>query len=96
MPWGTAPDSSNQRANFGLEGAAPVGTRVRGVSHVGAHDMAGNVREWLRNGSKDANKRVAVGGSWQDPTYLFDRQWVEEFPADFANDFIGFRCIREL
>ena len=96
LPWGADTETINERANFRLESAVAVGSHPRGVSHVGAHDMAGNVREWLRDGSGDARKHVAVGGSWQDPTYLFDPQWSEEFPADFANNFIGFRCVKEM
>ena len=96
LPWGTDTESMASRANFGLDGAAAVGSFPLGVSHVGAFDMAGNVREWLRTPRSDAEKRVAVGGSWQDPAYVFDPDWVEEFPRDYASELIGFRCVMEL
>jgi formylglycine-generating enzyme required for sulfatase activity len=95
LPWGVRPDSTGVRANFNLEGADSAGAHPLGVSHVGAHDMAGNVREWLRSGRTDMEKRLAVGGSWQDPTYLFDPQWIEEFPPGYASELIGFRCVLE-
>lgn len=53
-----------------LEGAGPepVGNRDA-ISVQGAHDMAGNVREWCLNAVGD--RRSILGGSWQDPAYMF-------------------------
>ena len=95
LPWGRDTETTASRANFGLNSAGAVGSFPLGVSHAGAFDMAGNVREWLRTPRSDPEKRVAVGGAWQDPTYVFDPEWVEEFPRDYASELIGFRCVIE-
>jgi hypothetical protein len=74
-------------SNFESEGPRPVATRAAvGVS--GAHDLAGNVREWVSTASGPG--RYLMGGSWGDPPYaLFDQiaasPWVR-LPTD------GFRC----
>jgi predicted esterase len=53
-------------SNFGGEGPEPVATRgAMGVS--GAHDLGGNVREWLSTSSR--GNRYLVGGAWSDPIY---------------------------
>jgi len=46
FPWGDAWDAS--RANVvGSSSTTPVGSYPQGTSWVGAHDMAGNVMEWV-------------------------------------------------
>ncbi len=57
--------------NFGGKGPVKVGS-LPGVTAYGAYDMAGNVREWCWNETKDG--RVIRGGSWQDNTYEFDNE----------------------
>jgi eukaryotic-like serine/threonine-protein kinase len=47
---------------------APVG-RFPGVGPFGTYDMAGNVKEWVWNGSGDL--RQLMGGAWNEPEYLF-------------------------
>jgi eukaryotic-like serine/threonine-protein kinase len=71
LPWGyVGPgEPSTGRANFGGQGTVPVGSYPFGVSPYGAYDMAGNVKEWLRNRSEDG--RAVTGGSWADPIYIF-------------------------
>ncbi|HXV86300.1 MAG TPA: hypothetical protein VD793_06360, partial [Gemmatimonadales bacterium] len=59
----------------------------------GAMDMAGNVREWLVGDTGDS-RHPAVGGSWQDPTYMFYTPNIERFPPGFASEAIGFRLVR--
>jgi formylglycine-generating enzyme required for sulfatase activity/dienelactone hydrolase len=54
--------------NFGSKGPVKVGS-LPGVTAYGAYDMAGNVREWCWNETKDG--RVIRGGSWEDNTYEF-------------------------
>lgn len=95
-PWGSDAETLAKRANLDLAGTTKVGSHPLGVSWVGAHDMVGNVREWLHDPRGDAAKRIAVGGSWQDPVYLFDPQWLEGFTLNFSNDIIGFRCVKEI
>jgi dienelactone hydrolase len=57
--------------NFGGKGPVKVGS-LPGVTAYGAYDMAGNVREWCWNETKDG--RVIRGGSWQDNTYEFGNE----------------------
>jgi dienelactone hydrolase len=54
-------------SNFGGQGPRRV-TDSRAMTHVGAFDMAGNVREWTANAIGD--ERVILGGSWNDPYYV--------------------------
>jgi formylglycine-generating enzyme required for sulfatase activity len=58
--------------------------------------MAGNVREWLRDSQPDAALRSVVGGSWEDPSYMFEISHTEAFDPAFADDAIGFRLVRPL
>jgi DNA-binding SARP family transcriptional activator/formylglycine-generating enzyme required for sulfatase activity/predicted esterase len=54
-------------SNFGGSGPRRV-TESRAMSHVGAYDMAGNVREWTSTAIGD--ERIILGGSWDDPYYI--------------------------
>ncbi len=45
FPWGSEPPHG--RACWKVDGPCEVGSFPSGVSPVGAHDMAGNVREWV-------------------------------------------------
>jgi dienelactone hydrolase len=59
-------------SNFSDESVAPVGQHLA-ASPFGAYDVAGNVREWSWNATGDSpeSERYILGGSWQDPTYLY-------------------------
>jgi len=92
-PWGNDVKTTDLRANFGMTGAGPVGTYPAGVSPFGCYDMAGNVREWLRDPGP-RNGKLVVGGSWQDPSYMFERSHAETFDPAFASEAIGFRTVR--
>jgi serine/threonine-protein kinase len=83
------------RANFELLGTQAVGSYPLGVSPFGCFDMAGNVREWLR-GLDAGNRARVVGGSWQDPTYMFEASHVESFEPTYASPAIGFRCVKSV
>ena len=74
-------------SNFGGKGPAPAGSH-EGLSPFGASDMAGNVREWVFNAAGD--RRYTLGGSWNDPTYLFTGPDALD-PFDRSPD-QGFRC----
>ena len=75
--------------NSNMDGGAKAAVgEFRGLSAYGAYDMAGNVREWAWNATEDM--RYALGGSWNEPGYLFKHlvgqdPWARE-PTD------GVRC----
>jgi len=94
FPWGRDAKTAEIRANFELAGTRPVGSYPLGGSPFGCLDMAGNVREWLREAGPDPARRVVVGGSWQDPVYMFEPDHAEWFDPAFSNDAIGFRCVK--
>jgi formylglycine-generating enzyme required for sulfatase activity len=92
FPWGADVMTVEARSNFGLEGTGPVGTNILGISPFGCYDMAGSVREWLRD--EIDGERQTVGGSWLDPSYMFEPSHAEFFEPSYANEAIGFRCVR--
>ncbi|MGH7536394.1 MAG: bifunctional serine/threonine-protein kinase/formylglycine-generating enzyme family protein, partial [Gemmatimonadales bacterium] len=55
-------------SNFAGEGAKAV-TGGRGLGPWGTVDMAGNVREWCLNATRD--ERYILGGGWNDQPYQF-------------------------
>jgi len=95
FPWGQDGATAYRRAN--LEGVAttPVGSYPLGVSRFGVLDLAGNVREWLLDAVPGTNRRTAVGGSWQDPPYMFEASHAERFEPDYASEGVGFRIARK-
>lgn len=56
------------RSNIEGSGVAAVG-QFKGITPYGAHDMAGNVREWCFNANGE--KRYILGGGWSDNAYVF-------------------------
>ena len=78
-------------SNFDDQGPAPVG-KYQGMSTYGLYDMAGNVREWCWNESKD--KRFILGGGWNDQTYMFNDAFVQ--PPFDRSPTNGFRCVKPL
>ena len=96
FPWGNDVKTTHLRANFGLKGTQPVGSYPLGVSPFGCLDMAGNVREWLRDSASRGKLPTVVGGSWKDPSYMFEPSHAESFHPDFASEAIGFRCVKSI
>ncbi len=92
FPWGNDVRTFDLRANFGLAGTSAAGRYPLGVSPFGVLDTAGNVREWLADPG-GADRFSVTGGSWQDPTYMFDASTLEAFPPTYASDAIGFRLV---
>src|SRR4030095_9548206 len=61
--WGIIPHS-----NFNGIGTLPVG-QMQGTGYWGAHDIAGNAREWCYNKMANTGERYIMGGGYNDPTY---------------------------
>jgi len=98
--WGCAALPSDERvdpllpsilpmSNFGGGGPAPVGS-YPAISHAGAYDMAGNVREWCWNSS--GTGRYSLGGAWSDPAYAFTDTCIQPPLERFETS--GFRCMQ--
>ena len=96
FPWGTDTKTAEKRANFSQSGTRDVGTLPSGVSPFGCYDMAGNVREWLRDAQPDGLRRNVTGGSWLDEMYMFEPSHIEQFEPAYANEAIGFRLVAPL
>jgi serine/threonine protein kinase/formylglycine-generating enzyme required for sulfatase activity len=95
-PWGDDTYTPHLRANFGYMGTDPVESYPLGVSLFGCYDMAGNVREWLKDSKSQKGLCTVVGGSWKDPLYMIEPSHAESFEPDFADDYIGFRCVKAI
>ncbi len=92
-PWGNNFMGTEFRSNFSLEGSKEVGSFKPGISPFGVHDMAGNVREWLQEKEEGSESRLVVGGSWQDPIYMFEASKSESYPVDYRGQTFGFRSV---
>ena len=79
-------------SNFGSEGTAPAG-KYRGLSHCGAYDMGGNVKEWCFN-SAGGGRRYLLGGAWDEESYMFATQDARRAIDRLPN--MGFRCVKYL
>jgi formylglycine-generating enzyme required for sulfatase activity/dienelactone hydrolase len=77
-------------SNFSRQRLARVG-EYNGMSWSGAVDMAGNAKEWALNEGKPGF-RYLLGGSWDDPTYMFNDPDARSPFERGAN--LGFRCAR--
>ena len=79
------------QSNFDGKGLAPVG-QYRGISDVGAYDMAGNAKEWVFNANGE--KRFILGGAWDEPDYQFSGPDAQ-FPLSREDNF-GFRLLKSI
>ena len=56
------------------------------------YDLAGNVKEWCFNEAGDDHRRIIRGGSWNEPSYNFLMQDVDDPTARMPT--YGFRCVK--
>ena len=96
FPWGNDVKTIHLRANFGMRGPQAVGAMPLGLSPFGCSDMAGNVREWVGGADPASSERLAVGGSWKEPSYMFNTSFAEPLDAGQRRDGVGFRCASPL
>jgi formylglycine-generating enzyme required for sulfatase activity len=108
-PWGDQWDASRVNSSDRKIGkTVPVGSYPSGVSPYGAHDMAGNVWEWVadwysENYSQNAplrnprapdsgQLRVLRGGSWFDLPWYLRTSYRVSGGPALRSYIIGFRC----
>ena len=77
-------------SNFRGAGTQPVESPGT-LSGFGTSDMAGNVKEWCWNETRDG-KRITYGGGFGEPVYMFTQPHAQS-PWDRRPNF-GFRCVR--
>ena len=66
-----------QLSNFDGKGPTRAGER-QGVGPFGTLDMAGNVKEWCANASRDDRLRYLLGGSWDEPAYRYTEEDAQD------------------
>ncbi|MBK8251447.1 MAG: SUMF1/EgtB/PvdO family nonheme iron enzyme [Polyangiaceae bacterium] len=101
-PWGDT-GLVCRRAAWGLKdgpcaegGVGPdtAGSHAAGISREGAHDLAGNVAEWVISGDSSADSADVMGGSWSDGEAASLRGWNRRTVKKNTRDpAIGFRCV---
>jgi sulfatase modifying factor 1 len=110
-PWGNQWERT--RANTPNDGPGkpmPVGSYEGGKSPYGAHDMIGNVWEWVADwydvdyyrtspshnprGPATGKVRVLRGGSWLSSGYEAAVRRGSGIPGHWNGDDVGFRCAR--
>lgn len=106
-PWGDGFDPHKLNSDHRIGDTTPVGSYPAGVSPYGAHDMAGNVWEWVadwyqaylgspyRSPFFGEKYKVVRGGSWNHPGS--DARTTRRDIAHPARRIhvVGFRCARK-
>ena len=92
-PWGNQAPSESLVVFKSSNGTQPVGSKPKGKSVHGVHDLAGNVWEWTS--SAEGENRVLRGGGWGDgdAARLSASLRNHDSPSVRSND-VGFRCAR--
>jgi len=107
-PWGNEFVGDNVVYSGNMNSrTAVVGSRIGGVSWVGAMDMSGNVWEWVsslyqpypydeadESDIDSSNYRVIRGGSWGYTSGNMRASYRDRYSPDVASNYFGFRCVR--
>jgi formylglycine-generating enzyme required for sulfatase activity len=95
-PWGDQWDqdmANLEQANAGS--IQPVGSYPDGASPFGAHDMSGNVWEWVEDWfGADQSAKVIRGGAWNAISQWGQTTARNSARPTNAQDNLGFRCAR--
>jgi formylglycine-generating enzyme required for sulfatase activity len=120
FPWGDAFDGTrlnycdsncdggqtDETVDDGYADTSPVGGYLEGASWCGAHDMAGNVREWVADwfgeyaagrqvnptGPPVGESHIPRGGSWLDRPDNVRSANRGGLSPDYTRHKVGFRC----
>ncbi len=100
LPWGNFWDPA--LANDG-RGPRSVGSFPHGTSPYGAHDMAGNVWEWVQDhyqfriaAAPSRERKVLRGGAWNYQAVYLRTSYRRHERPNFAEHRIGFRCAKDV
>ncbi len=103
-PWGDAAPTPERAVFEGATSApAAIGGRPAGAAPCGAHDLAGNVREWCAEtwdqtpeSAATGAFRVVRGGAWNDPAWKLRAAWRTWSAATERSPSVGFRVAAQL
>jgi formylglycine-generating enzyme required for sulfatase activity len=97
-PWGNEFDPSrcNSDQDPEIGDTVPVDSFPEGVSPYGCYNMAGNVKEWTTDDSRDGKKKILKGGAFYDrPRWVMCAFESEARPGVEKNPGIGFRLAKD-
>lgn len=102
-PWGAEAPNDELLCWGRREGTCPVGSRPKGVSPFGVHDLAGNVTEWTISPYCDSYRArrnctsgfVYRGSSWIELRLEVIRAaYRDENDPSKRSPYMGFRCVQ--